>query len=1351
MGVTGLWQILHPCARPIKLETLNRKRLAVDASIWIYQFLKAVRDKEGNALRNSHVVGFFRRICKLLFFGIKPVFVFDGGAPALKRQTLSNRKKRREGRREDAVRTAGRLLAVQMQRRAEEDEQKRKDDRDRKEQEEEVPDEGLVYADENLMTQQERQQSRKFRKKDQYHLPELDVSLSEMGAPNDPRVMSLEELQTYAKQFETGEDINVYDFSKIDYDSSFFMSLPASDRYNILNAARLRSRLRMGHSKDQLDSMFPDRMEFSRFQIERVTERNELTQRLMHINEGGDALFNGRGRVAGEKGREYVLVKNDGVEGGWALGVISDEGTKQETAIDLDKPAVALKQDEDEWEDDNDFEDVPIEGLNRLPKRPTADLNQSDDHAKQRQAFYKSRQSTAKRKPKPKKDADPNSLFVPDEPNEDEAEEWEEVDGNAELFGEENGADEDEELNRAIALSLESNEQDADQSADAADDQASDAEEDDMLEVFNQSAVPEARPVPKGSGRAIANIVNKRAYDSAPDSHEVTSFGVPAPRSESPKSQSENEDDTMDFQAALAESRRTKRKVSPPARRKPAGPKPADQATQVAKNAGFSGPLPFEKLDLGSSLLGKKKMQARTEETAGGFENPELEGREKKKAEPLPPWFSGSLDEDISKQRALENEDRERAKEFNQQFQFQRRDEGGLRRHDTNEVIDLDAEEEQRVFKNGEVIDLEAEDEQTPPDESTAMFDPDLRMGDVAEKARVEPPQAPDVAEDQPVPLSAGKAMPFDMDDSDDEASQPSEPEVPPKVANGGEPAQPLPATTDDQRQDSEDEEMLEWSESEDGEAAAERPASNSKADDARSKTTDRQASRSPIIDPVNAHAVEAYPSRQSASQPVQKQPSRSPSVEFEDVDMADRHSPDKDTATPASAADEMDAPVPASGMVHQDTLPEDVEEYDDFSDPEDEELLRGLTLEAEEHARFASSLNNKTQAQNIADYEKELKQLRNQQKKDRRDADEVTHIMVQECQQLLRLFGLPYVTAPMEAEAQCAELVKLGLVDGIVTDDSDCFLFGGTRIYKNMFNQAKFVECYLTSDLEKEFDLTRDKMISVAQLLGSDYTEGLPGIGPVTALEIISEFPSLVEFKDWLNGVQLNTITKADDAGNAFRKKFRRTATKLFPPAAFPDTRVQAAYKFPDIDADPEQFQWGVPDLDALRSFLMATIGWSQERTDEVLVPVIKDMNRRADEGTQANITAFFDGGVGIGAAGATKSTARGEAFAPRRRAAESSKRMGSALSRMAEKAKLTRGESAQEGEGAHLPDGAAIEQDAAVETTQKGSKSKKGKSSKRTSVASSDDEASEFEQPKKKKPRKPAPAKAGRGQGKA
>lgn len=62
--------------------------MAIDSSIWLYQFMATMRDKDGKALSNAHVLGFLRRICKLLFYGIKPVFVFDGGAPELKKATL---------------------------------------------------------------------------------------------------------------------------------------------------------------------------------------------------------------------------------------------------------------------------------------------------------------------------------------------------------------------------------------------------------------------------------------------------------------------------------------------------------------------------------------------------------------------------------------------------------------------------------------------------------------------------------------------------------------------------------------------------------------------------------------------------------------------------------------------------------------------------------------------------------------------------------------------------------------------------------------------------------------------------------------------------------------------------------------------------------------------------------------------------------------------------------------------------------------------------------------------------------------------------------------------------------------
>lgn len=70
---------------------MEGKTMAIDSSIWIYQFQATMRAKDGRALTNAHVLGFLRRICKLLFYGMKPVFVFDGGAPALKKATLVSR------------------------------------------------------------------------------------------------------------------------------------------------------------------------------------------------------------------------------------------------------------------------------------------------------------------------------------------------------------------------------------------------------------------------------------------------------------------------------------------------------------------------------------------------------------------------------------------------------------------------------------------------------------------------------------------------------------------------------------------------------------------------------------------------------------------------------------------------------------------------------------------------------------------------------------------------------------------------------------------------------------------------------------------------------------------------------------------------------------------------------------------------------------------------------------------------------------------------------------------------------------------------------------------------------------
>lgn len=120
-----------------------------------------------------------------------------------------------------------------------------------------------------------------------------------------------------------------------------------------------------------------------------------------------------------------------------------------------------------------------------------------------------------------------------------------------------------------------------------------------------------------------------------------------------------------------------------------------------------------------------------------------------------------------------------------------------------------------------------------------------------------------------------------------------------------------------------------------------------------------------------------------------------------------------------------------------------------------------------------------------------------------------------------------------MEAEAQCAFLYSNGLVDGIVTDDSDVFLFGGSQVYKNMFNQSKFVELYSLEDLERELHLTRNLLIRMAYLLGSDYTEGVHGIGVVTAVEILNEWGSedgLKDFKEFWKEANAEGAKKSRD-----------------------------------------------------------------------------------------------------------------------------------------------------------------------------------------------------------------------------
>ena len=106
MGIKGLTKLLSDhapgCMREQKFEGYLDRKVAIDASMHIYQFMMVVGRQGDQQLTNdagevtSHLQGMFMRTCRMLEAGIKPVYVFDGKPPTMKGGELAKRKDKRE-------------------------------------------------------------------------------------------------------------------------------------------------------------------------------------------------------------------------------------------------------------------------------------------------------------------------------------------------------------------------------------------------------------------------------------------------------------------------------------------------------------------------------------------------------------------------------------------------------------------------------------------------------------------------------------------------------------------------------------------------------------------------------------------------------------------------------------------------------------------------------------------------------------------------------------------------------------------------------------------------------------------------------------------------------------------------------------------------------------------------------------------------------------------------------------------------------------------------------------------------------------------------------------------------------
>lgn len=107
---------------------------------------------------------------------------------------------------------------------------------------------------------------------------------------------------------------------------------------------------------------------------------------------------------------------------------------------------------------------------------------------------------------------------------------------------------------------------------------------------------------------------------------------------------------------------------------------------------------------------------------------------------------------------------------------------------------------------------------------------------------------------------------------------------------------------------------------------------------------------------------------------------------------------------------------------------------------------------------------------------------------------------------------NIKYVVAPYEADPQMVYLEKIGLVDGIISEDSDLLVFGCKQLITKL---NEYGECIVIK--KEDFgQLTSMKGIDdfeylqlrlLAMLSGCDYTKGIPGVGIKTAFNLIKKY----------------------------------------------------------------------------------------------------------------------------------------------------------------------------------------------------------------------------------------------------
>jgi len=193
------------------------------------------------------------------------------------------------------------------------------------------------------------------------------------------------------------------------------------------------------------------------------------------------------------------------------------------------------------------------------------------------------------------------------------------------------------------------------------------------------------------------------------------------------------------------------------------------------------------------------------------------------------------------------------------------------------------------------------------------------------------------------------------------------------------------------------------------------------------------------------------------------------------------------------------------------------------------------------------------------------------------------TREMVDESKELLRLMGIPFVQAPSEGEAECAFLAARGAVDAAASQDFDALLFGAPILVRNLTLAGRrrlprsnavvevHPEKYFLEPNLARLGVTRERLVWVALLCGTDFNKGVHGIGPKKGYKLALECRDLEEL-----------CAKTGQDYSSFKE-------------------VESLFLNPNA-APAEIPALGEPDRDALLSFMCSERDFAEERVNAAL-----------------------------------------------------------------------------------------------------------------------------------------------------